>query len=279
MHVQPFLDEVWGYYHNHSRDLLWRHPEADGTFDPYKIMLSEIMLQQTQVGRVTQKYQEFLAVFPTLQSLAAAPLADVLRLWQGLGYNRRAKYLWQAARQITDDLGEVFPNSQQELTKLPGIGLNTAGAICAYAYNQPVAFIETNIRTVFIHHFFKDRDDVHDNELTPLIKSALQIVVNSHEQPREFYWAVMDYGTHLKATVGNVSRSSKHYAKQSTFKGSRRQIRGQVLRLLAAGKASSKHMEQQIADPRLPGVLQDLLSEGLIEQHGKQFGLATSVVK
>lgn len=271
---QPFLDAVWSYYHDHGRDLPWRHAEPSGLFDPYKILVSEVMLQQTQVARVITKYHEFLQAFPSVQDLASASLGDVLRLWQGLGYNRRAKFLWQAAQMVVQEFGGQFPQSQQELTRLPGVGTNTAGAICAYAYDQPVVFIETNIRTVYIHHFFADRDDVHDKELVPLVTESLQQVMASKQSPQEFYWALMDYGTHLKSTVGNRTRSSKHYAKQSAFVGSRRQVRGQVLRHLAAGPASQTVLGKNIADERLDSVLDDLLGEGLIVRRGQLLSLA-----
>jgi A/G-specific adenine glycosylase len=156
---QEFLEALWEHYARVGRGALpWRQPEGDGSFDPYKVMVSELMLQQTQVNRVIPKYTEFLQRFPTVQALSAAELGDVLRAWQGLGYNRRAKFLWQAAQQI-DQLGQ-FPNTLQDLVKLSGIGVNTAGAILAYAFNQPAVFVETNIRTVYTHHFFEDRTDI-----------------------------------------------------------------------------------------------------------------------
>lgn len=272
--IRSFVQEVWSYYHDHGRSLPWRDVEPNDALNPYKVLVSEIMLQQTQVGRVITKYHEFLELFPSVHSLAAASLGDVLRVWQGLGYNRRAKFLWQAAQVIISEYDGVFPADQKELTKLPGVGLNTAGAICAYAYNQPVVFVETNIRTVFIHHFFTDRDDVHDKELLPLVAGAVQEVVESKESPREWYWALMDYGSHLKATVGNASRSSRHYAKQSRFEGSRRQIRGQVLRLLTQGAVTLTHLQQEIHDERLSGVLDDLVTESLVAKRGNTYRLA-----
>lgn len=260
---------LWEYYHDFGRELPWREPEADGSFDPYKIMVSEIMLQQTQVSRVIPKYQEFLTQLPTVHDLAKSSLGDVLRLWQGLGYNRRAKFLWQAAQKVEQEYKGVIPDDQMQLTKLPGIGINTAGAICAYAYNQPIVFVETNIRTVYIHHFFNDRDDVHDKELMPIIEQTID-----KEHPREFYWALMDYGSHLKQEVGNVSRSSKHYAKQSKFEGSRRQIRGQILKLLGTKQLTSAQIATNIGDERLESVLADLAKEGLITDISGTYQLA-----
>lgn len=260
-----FQTEVWDYYHQHGRhDLPWREAGPDA----YHVTVSELMLQQTQVGRVIPKYQQFLKQFPTVQSLAAAELGDVLRVWSGLGYNRRAKFLWQAARQVVQDYNGVFPEQAGELIKLPGIGTNTAGAILAYAYNQPVIFIETNIRTVYIHHFFHDHTDVADKAILALVTETVD-----HEHPREWYWALMDYGAHLKQTVGNVNRQSRTYTRQSTFQGSQRQVRGQVLRLLGGGPHTHAKLQKQIADARLPAVIEDLLNEGLIQRSGKSYRL------
>ncbi len=247
MNYADFKQVVWDYYLDFGRDLPWRDARADGSFDPYKIMVSEIMLQQTQATRVIPKYLSFIKRFPTPKALAKAPLADVLAEWSGLGYNRRAKFLWQAANQLRGS----FPDTPEELVTLPGVGVNTA------------VFIETNIRTIYIHHFFADRIDVDDKELIPFIKATLD-----HEQPREWYWALMDYGAFLKASVGNTSRNSKHYTKQSTFKGSKRQIRGQVIRILTDGPLTLKDLELQITDKRLVSVIDDLLDESLIQQHG-----------
>jgi A/G-specific adenine glycosylase len=259
-----FQAVVWDYYHQHGRHALpWRIPDDNGKFDPYRIMVSEIMLQQTQVGRVIPKYAEFLERFPTIDDLARAELGDVLRVWSGLGYNRRAKYLWQAAKVASR---EEFPATVNELTKLPGIGLNTAGAIAAYAFNQQVAFVETNVRTVYIHHFFNDQQDVNDTQLLPFIRNTVD-----QEHPREWYWALMDYGTYLKQTVGNLNKLSAHYSKQSTFQGSRRQIRGAVLRLLHEGSQTGEALQSQLPDARLADVLSDLVTEGLVVQKNNQY--------
>ncbi len=264
MQRSDFQQVVWDYYHQHGRDLPWRHAEQDGTFDPYKIMVSEIMLQQTQAARVIPKYHEFLGLFPTVQDLAKAPLSAVLTAWSGLGYNRRAKFLWQAAGHVDD----TFPDTIEELVKLPGVGVNTAAAIAAYSFNQPVSFIETNIRTVYIHHFFADRVDVHDKELLEIVAATVD-----QEHPREWYWALMDYGVHLKATVGNTARNSRHYAKQSAFEGSKRQVRGQVIRILTKGPIGLQDLANEIPDTRLGIVLDDLVREGLITQDREAYCL------
>jgi A/G-specific adenine glycosylase len=266
--ILAFQHTVLDYYQQHGRhDLPWRVAAADGTFNPYAITVSELMLQQTQVGRVIPKYMAFLELFPTVQSLAAAPLSEVLTVWNGLGYNRRAKFLWLTAQVIAEHPDSSFPRTKAELVSLPGIGPNTAGAIMAYAYNAPVVFVETNVRTAFIHHFFRDQEAVTDAALLPLIEAALPA------DARTWYWALMDYGTRLKQTVGNASRASASYTKQSAFHGSRRQIRGQVLRLLTSGPHPAAALSKAIPDKRLAGVLEDLMNESLIESKNAVYQL------
>lgn len=270
-----FQDKVWEYYGAQGRhDLPWRVPEVDGGFDPYKIMVSELMLQQTQVGRVVPRYLEFLAKFPTVQSLAVARLGDVLVAWQGLGYNRRAKFLWQAAQLVVSELGGELPRDQRELTRLPGVGVNTAGAIMAYAYDEAVVFIETNIRTVFIHHFFDDQVDVPDKAIAELVQKNLPKAGQGSGGVREWYWALMDYGTHIKQAHGNKSQASRGYVKQSPFHGSRRQVRGAVLRYLSQRSGTLEDLAAAESDPRLTEVLQDLNKEGMVREEGGRYSLA-----
>lgn len=267
--IAAFQSAVWKYYAEHGRhDLPWRAPEPDGSFDPYKILVSELMLQQTQVSRVRIKYAEFLRQFPTVRDLAAASLGDVLIAWQGLGYNRRAKFLWQAAQKIIQDFNGVFPEMSAELETLPGVGKNTAGAILAYAFDQPVAYLETNIRTVYIHYFFKDHVDISDKQILKLVEKSLPT-----EKCREWYWALMDYGTYLKQTVGNLNKHSKSYTKQSKFEGSLRQIRGQVLRQLSSGPRTFTELADEIPDGRLKEVLQDLEREMLVQHLNERYSL------
>lgn len=257
--IAEFQKLVWEYYHTHGRhDLPWRQPLPDGTFDPYRIGVSEIMLQQTQVPRVLPKFAAFLSTFPTFNDLAAAPLGDVLRAWSGLGYNRRAKFLWQAAQVVAAEYGGHLPQTATELTRLPGIGSNTAGAVMAYAYNKPVIFIETNIRTVYIHHFFNGQAAVHDRDIADVVARTVP------DNAREWYWALMDYGSHLKQTVGNTARKSVHYTKQSAFEGSKRQIRGMILKLLGENALTVAELQAHVADDRLAAVLADLSAEGLV---------------
>ena len=217
-----FRQIVYRHYRRHGRTLPWRE-----TRDPYAILLSEIMLQQTQVDRVAGKYGAFLSAFPDFSSLAAAPLDAVLAVWQGLGYNRRALNLKRCAAALVADHDGALPSSITELEKLPGIGHYTARAVAAFAFSVPSVIIETNIRTVFIHHFFHDQEKVHDREIAPLVEGALD-----HDNPREWYYALMDYGAHLKRLHGNPSRRSAHHAIQSPFRGSNRQLRSMILKAI-----------------------------------------------
>lgn len=261
-----FQNTVQDYYNNHGRhDLPWRRLEVDGSLDPYKVLVSELMLQQTQVPRVVPKFNSFIQQFPNFAALASAPLADVLKAWNGLGYNRRAKFLWQSAGLVVNQHHGQLPDSVLELTRLPGIGPNTAGAIAAYAYRQSVVFIETNIRTVFIHHFFNEQEQVADKAIAELVAQTMP------DDPRIWYWALMDYGTNLKQIVGNLNKLSKHYTKQSTFAGSRRQVRGQVLRLLGQGRWSFVDLQATITDERLQAVVEELAHEKLIHRSGQHY--------
>lgn len=214
------------------------------------------MLQQTQVVRVIPKYETFLARFPSAGALAAATFGEVLVQWQGLGYNRRAKFLWQAAKLISER-GD-FPTSLTELLRLPGVGANTAGAIQAYVFNQPVVFIETNIRTVYIHHFLQHAEAIPDSAIRHLLEQTLDT-----DQPRNFYWALMDYGAWLKTNV-HTNSQSKQYVRQTKFEGSKRQIRGQVIRMLTAQPMSRAQLSTQIRDGRLNEVLHELETEDMI---------------
>lgn len=263
--IAAFQKTVWDFYRVHRRDMPWRSEPT-----PYFVMVSELMLQQTQVRRVTGKFPVFMRRFPTIQDLAAAPLGDVLETWSGLGYNRRAKFLWQAAQVVVRDYGGELPHSHKELMKLPGIGVNTAGAILAYAYNEPMVFIETNIRTVFIHHFFDDNiDAVSDVELREVVAAALPL-----ENPREWYWALMDYGTQLKATIGGQLHRVKNYRPQSAFKGSRREVRGQVIKaLIEHRKIAKDDLSVLVPDPRIEEVCVSLVEEGMIARRGDAFYL------
>lgn len=262
MHPREFRELVWRQADELYRDMPWRDEPT-----LYHVLVSELMLQQTQVPRVLTKFAEFMQSFPTVESLAQASLADVLRVWQGLGYNRRAKFLHQAAQQI---VAHGQPRTIDELVALPGVGRNTAGAMMNYVYNQPTAFVETNIRTVYFHHFFADRTDVTDAELVQLVEDTMD-----REHPREWFWALMDYGRQLKSAGAGRLDTSRHYRKQSPLAGSVREVRGQVIRLL------TKHQPQTTADlherwphdPRIALALDGLMRDGLIQQQSDGYHL------
>lgn len=217
-----FQATVWDYYRRHKRRFPWRE-----TRDPYRILVSEIMLQQTQAPRVVEKYESFLKRFPTVEKLAQASVSSVLKEWQGLGYNRRGLALKKSAEEIVRNFKGKVPRDYEKLLSLPGVGPATAGDILAFAWNEPVTVIETNIRSVFIHEFFSGETSVHDRDLLPLISKALD-----KKKPREWYYALMDYGAMLKKSFPNPSRRSRHFTTQSAFKGSNREQRSKILKYL-----------------------------------------------
>lgn len=266
-----FQKTVYAFYANNARSLPWREPDSNGSFDPYKIMVSEIMLQQTQVSRVTPKYVEFIGSFPSVGVLARASLQEVMQQWQGLGYNRRARFLLEAAQTIVSDFGGSFPNDAKTLTRLPGIGSNTAAAIVVYSFNVPELFIETNIRTVYLHHFFSGQQQILDKQILEQLDKTID-----RRNPRAWYWALMDYGSWLKKTVGNVNAiGSSQYKKQRPFAGSVRQVRGRVLKQLVEQPRSYQALVRLIADDRLDLVLQQLCAERLIEENADTFRIAS----
>lgn len=255
--IAEFQETVWEHYRTQQRDMPWRQQPT-----PYNVLVSELMLQQTQVSRVVPKFAAFMGMFPTIESLARASLSDVLVAWSGLGYNRRAKFLHEAAKKVTDNFGGVIPDTAAELTSLPGVGSNTAGAILAYAYGQPAVFIETNVRTVLFHHFFTDVDTKISDKV--LLSVAEQVL--DREQPREWYWALMDYGAHLKKTAGGRLDSSKHYKKQPPLTGSLREMRGRILKALTVCSYQDDELRAVVhADERYDRALKKLVDEGLIE--------------
>jgi len=256
---------VWDHSKAHGRHALpWR-----ATTDPYKVLVSEIMLQQTQVERVIPYYQAWLKRFPNVSSLAQAPLSDVLRLWQGLGYNRRAKNLHAAAKAIAK--GGAFPKTVSELEALPGIGPYTAKAVAAFAYNQDVTFVETNIRTVITHHFFPQKKIVEDREIEAVLSKALP-----KGKSREWYGALMDYGSHLKRSGIKLNAKAKGYTKQSRFEGSARQARGMILKALVKGGRSGEFLVDLLGTKRrmqMKSQIAILTKEGMVELSKGKFRL------
>ena len=265
--VRSFQRQIYGYYRHHGRDFPWRR-----TTDPYKILVSEIMLQQTQVERVHGKYLEFIKTFPDFYTLAEAPQKDVLVMWQGLGYNRRALALKKLAEDVVKLYGGVLPQDVKKLSSLSGIGKTTAGAILAFAFNVPSVFIETNIRRVFIHEFFSKEEEVRDTEILPLVEATID-----WKNPREWYWALMDYGSLLKKEVENPNRRSAHYTKQPSFNGSDRRIRGLVIKkLLDESNLSVKALNESIGInlDHLERILRDLIDEGFIREENGFYKIA-----
>ena len=246
----------------------WREPRPDGSFDAYRILVSELMLQQTQVPRVIPKFISFLNDFPSLHALAAAPLAEVLRAWSGLGYNRRAKYLHEAAKTLQ---AAPEPWTYEQLVACKGIGPNTAKAVLVYAYDQPEIFIETNVRTVFIHYFFQERQTVSDAEILAVHERTLD-----RELPRACYWALMDIGAYIKSAEGNASKKSTAYKKQTPFAGSLRQVRGRILKLLADGIPKTAEQLGRQEDKRTEAVLETLKNEGLIHKKRRKYYLGSA---
>ncbi len=277
---RQFQKMIWDFYKENKRDSLpWRKKVT-----PYRVWVSEIMLQQTQVDRVIPFFNNWMKLFPTIKKLAEAPQSEVLRAWKGLGYNSRALRMKKTA-----GLGSL-PKTYEELLRLPGIGPYTAGAIMAFAYDKSVVMIETNIRRVFIHEFFKNSTPspsswqeegdrtVHDRELLKIIKETLP-----ENNFREWYWALMDYGSYLGKTIPNPNKKSRHYAVQKKFKGSDREIRGKVLEILLEQKNLSKkklfkEVSMQIKSlsddsERLGKVLAGLEQEGFLRLVNNQVWL------
>lgn len=236
--LEDFRTKVWQQGAQLYRDLPWRHID-----DPYGVLVSEVMLQQTQVARVMNYWQRWMELFPSVDALSAADMPLVLEQWQGLGYNRRALALKRACEQCSVQFGGKLPSTEEELLALPGIGPATCAGVRAFAHNLPAVYLETNVRTVFLHEFFPDEEQVSDVRLRPLVEQTC-----STEDPRTWYYALLDWGAHLKQTIPNPSRRSAHYTKQSSFEGSRRQKRAEILRfVLARGQADFEQVHMHLA--------------------------------
>lgn len=264
--VRAFRKKIYTYYRKYGRDLPWRK-----TLNPYHILVSEIMLQQTQVERVLEKYDEFIKAFPDFPSLARASLRKLITVWQGMGYNRRALALRSLAQTLMNEHHGKLPSDPEDLIALPGIGRYTAGAVAAFAFNQPVLFIDTNIRRVFIHTFLHDQENIKDEDILPLIQQTIDA-----SDPRTWYNALMDYGAMLKREQINPNRRSAHYQRQSPFENSNRQIRGRILKVLVEESplTRSQIMKKSGMDPeRVKLNLVELSNEGFIKKQGKFFSL------
>ncbi len=275
--IKKFQKTIVDHYKKSGRVFPWRK-----TRDPYAILVSEGMLQQTQAERVVPFFRAWMKQFPTAQALAKAPVGAVLKSWQGLGYNRRALNLKRAGEMVVKEYGGVIPKDLQKIDTLPGVGPYTAGAIGAFAFNISSAFIETNIRTVYLLFFFKGRMNVADEEILEVVKQTLpnevQPLPRFEVKPRSvrlWYSALMDYGAMLKSTVGNPNIWSKEYTKQSAFKGSRRELRGAILRQASqTDGVSVKDIENRRSKFDIKKIFTQLVTEGFLKKSGKTFRLA-----
>jgi len=266
--IDRFRQEILNFYAAEGRSFPWRQDTS-----PYSVFVSEIMLQQTQVYRVEPKYLRWMREVPDFFSLAELSTEALLGLWQGLGYNRRALALRESAIRVVEKYDGVLPDDPELLKVFPGIGPATAASICAFAFNRPVVFIETNIRRVFIHFFFSHLEDpVNDKEILPLVETSLH-----RESPRDWYNALMDLGTLLKSRVPNPNRKSRHYTRQAPFEGSNREARGAILRALqktprqSAGELSES---TGIDYRRIMRAAEELRKEGFLAAEGGNFSLA-----
>jgi len=259
-----FVHKVLSEGQLHYRDFAWRQ-----TRDPYAILLSEIMLQQTQVARVSKYYDNWLKTFPSIDALAATDTASVLEAWQGLGYNRRGLALKRLADQVSAQRAGILPESYEELLQLPGVGPATAAGVMAFAHNVSAAYLETNVRSVVLHEIYADSDEVCDREVMAVVKLAAEYVhTSSTIDARRWNYALLDYGAWLKKNHVNPSRRSKQHTRQSKFEGSFRQKRAQLLRaiLLAPDISAAElaqHCKLEIED--VEQALDALTREGFIE--------------
>ena len=270
---EGFIELVRDEGARHYRSLPWRNID-----DPYAVLVSEIMLQQTQVSRVLNYWPRWMAMFPTVDALASTSTSDVLAQWQGLGYNRRALALKRACDICSAEHAGEVPDTVEELVALPGIGPATAAGVVAFAHNKPSVYIETNVRSVFLHHLFPDRQKVSDKELAPYVADTCPQVC-----ARKWYYALLDYGADLKSRGANPSRRSAHYSRQSTFEGSHREKRSFVLKCvlaapegIEAGEVRSRLAKfdreagRDALDPaEFARLLDEMVSEGFFSLEGQ----------
>ena len=265
---EEFITRVWEEGAANYRELPWR-----GIDDPYAVLVSEVMLQQTQVSRVERFWTRFLETFPTIEALAKGSTAQVLALWQGLGYNRRALALKRAAEEVVARYTGILPNTFDELVSLPGIGPATAAGVLAFTYQKPAVYVETNVRAVYIFELFPDEAMVPDADLVPYVADTV-----SEIDPRGWYYALLDYGAALKRSGVNPTRASTSYAKQSAFEGSRRQKRAELVRIVLAhplgieltdakallDEAEASAGRDAVEEKLFSSLIDDLVAEGFI---------------
>ncbi len=264
--IRTFQNIIYSYFNQYGRDFPFRNE-----INPYNVVISEIMLQQTQTNRVVEKFQQFIQKFPDFQSLANAPLNEVLKVWQGLGYNRRAVALKKIAERVVNEFDGILPADIDILKSFPQIGHNTASSIVAFAFNMPTFFIEVNIRRVYIYYFFPGKSSIKDSAIVLIVRKTLD-----SSNVRKWYYALTDYGVMLKKTHPELNKRSAHYRKQAKFKGSSREVRGKILKLLIASSSLTEveiFKELKINSKKLKEILNLLIKEGFIKQEKHGFSI------
>jgi len=274
--IKPFQNIIYSYFKQYGRDFPFRDE-----ISPYNVVISEMMLQQTQTNRVVEKFQQFIQKFPDFQSLASASLNDVLKVWQGLGYNRRAMALKKIAEKVVTEFDGILPADVEILKTFPQIGHNTASSIVAFAFNMPTFFIEVNIRRVYTYFFFPGTSSIEDKVIMPIVRKTLD-----RSNVRKWYYALMDFGVMLKKTHPELNKRSAHYRKQYKrsahyrkqlkFKGSNREIRGKILKLLITRSNLTEveiSKELEINSNKLKEIMNLLIKEGFIKQESNQFSI------
>lgn len=259
--IQQFQKKVFSFYRKKKRELLWRK-----TSDPYKILLSEFMLQQTQVNRVLLYYEQWIAKWPTIYALAAASLPEVLQMWMGLGYNTRAVNLHRAARKIVAEYNGDVMTAVKQYKELPGIGRYTSHAVQIFSANADLVTVDTNIRRIFIREFNLS-EQISDKELWKLAEACLP-----RGKSRDWHNALMDYGA-LSLTAQKTGIKPK--TQQSRFEGSDRQIRAKILRYLLTKDMSISELKKNlgIEQIRLFPILEKMISEKIIVKEHKIYRL------
>ncbi|MBI4123035.1 MAG: A/G-specific adenine glycosylase [Parcubacteria group bacterium] len=278
MRIPEFQNHILSWYKRNRRDMPWRR-----TKNPYRILVSEVMLQQTQVSRVLVKYPEFLRAFPTLEALAKVPKRKLLQIWSGLGYWRRALYLQKACSVILRQYQGKFPRDPKLLERLPGVGHYTARALTCFSFGASDAFLDTNIRRTYIHFFFPKRKNVSDKQILRIAKKALYPIWYDRTKhgisPREWHYALFDYGA-LVLKDKKINRQSKHYTKQKKFEGSFRSFRTKIMRFLLEQpnqKATLRKIETMLKKSGSPysskKILSSLQKDDLIKKRRRSYSL------
>lgn len=251
--VIPLQRKILRFYSLHKRDLPFRK-----TTDPYRITVSEIMLQQTQVDRVVPKYLAWIRMWPTWKALSRATTKQILTMWSGLGYNRRALNLWKLAHVVMNEYHGNLPETPEELMKLPGIGPYTSRAILIFAFNKPLITIDTNIRRVILHELNLPASTT----ATRLEEIAYQLLPK--RRSRDWHNALMDYSRlSLPSRIERIPALTK----QSSFEGSLRQIRGEIIRQLIQHKhitVQSIMVKTGRSEKDVRAAAQGLVKDGLV---------------